>query len=218
VVVAVTAVVGLAGCADTLTGHAVRGSEPAQLDETSLDQVLLPIDELNDIVGAADIAVTAETDEMDDHSSQVSDPACLSAIFPAEQMDYLFTTWTAVRSQVAQDPGEDNQHWAQQVVVLYQSSAEAQSTFEISKSTWQDCAGSTITVRDDQNQYVWHVGDLVDGDLIAQTSIQDAADGWACQLAMSVVSNLTAEVKTCGYRIGDEAVTIARKLITNAAS
>ena len=53
--------------------------------------------------------------------------------------------------------------------------------------------------------------------MITQPSTQNDAEGWACQHALSVVSNLTVEVFACGYSIRDEAATIANDMIANAA-
>ncbi len=40
---------------------------------------------------------------------------------------------------------------------------------------------------------------------------QEDANGWACQHAMSLVSNVTVEAWACGYSIKDEAATIANE-------
>ena len=57
----------------------------------------------------------------------------------------------------------------------------------------------------------------VEDKLITQMSTQEDADGWACQHALSVASNLTVEAWACGYSIRDEAATIADEMIANAA-
>ena len=53
--------------------------------------------------------------------------------------------------------------------------------------------------------------------MITQMTSQEGADGWACQHALSLVSNLTVEVWSCGYSITDEAAQIAGAMIENAA-
>jgi hypothetical protein len=53
--------------------------------------------------------------------------------------------------------------------------------------------------------------------MITQVTTQEDADGWACQHALSVVSNLTVEAWACSYDVGDEAATIADEMIANAA-
>ena len=48
-------------------------------------------------------------------------------------------------------------------------------------------------------------------------STQEDADGWACQHALSVVSNVTVEAWACGYSITEEAATMANDMVENAA-
>ena len=58
---------------------------------------------------------------------------------------------------------------------------------------------------------------MVGDDLITQVTTQEGADGWACQHALSLVSNLTVEAWACGYTITDEAVQIVDAMVANAA-
>jgi hypothetical protein len=148
----------------------------------------------------------------------VSGRDCLDVIFPIEDMDHLFSAWTAVRSQEASEHGGANQHWVLQAAVLYQiESRGAQQPQEL-QVVVAGLRGSPITVTVNDDQYAWDVGGLVnDGDLIAQTSIYDGTHGRACQHAKSVASKAVA-AKACGYRICGHAATIARAMIANAAN
>ncbi|MGD9622489.1 MAG: sensor domain-containing protein [Mycolicibacterium sp.] len=217
---AVIAAVLLSACVSTVTGTATRQSSGnpvnlAPLDEADLDDVLLSIGELNGIVGSTQMKVTSELDEMTDHSAEVSDPECLGAIYGAEEPVYEGTGWTAVRDQVARQPHDDNDHWVEQTVVLYPAAKNAQEFFERSSEIWQSCANDAIVVAD--GDYLWELEDVDVGDtMISQMASQQDADGWACQHALSAVSNVTVEAWACGYRITDEAVQIATAMVENA--
>lgn len=211
----------LSGCVSEVKGTAVRshGSGPLDvppLDEAKLDEILLTVGELNEIVGSTRMEVTSELDEMTDHSAEVSDPDCLGAVYGAEEPVYAGSGWTAMRDQLVREPDEDNDHWVEQTAVLYPSANNAQTFFADSSSTWQDCANSAIAVG--EGDYLWELDDVGVGDtLITQMTTQEGADGWACQHALSVVSNLTVEAWACGYSISDEAAEIADAMIQNAA-
>lgn len=56
-----------------------------------------------------------------------------------------------------------------------------------------------------------------EGDYLWEVTTQEGADGWACQHALSLVSNVTVEAWACGYSITDEAAEIADGMVTNAA-
>jgi hypothetical protein len=213
----------LSGCVSTVSGTAVRAQNAGAIDvpplgESKLDDVMLSIGEINGIVGSTQMKITSELEEMTDHSANISDPDCLGAIYGAEEPVYAGSGWTAMRDQVAREPDEDNDHWVEQTAVLYPSADNAQKFFDDSKSSWEDCAGYSISVDNADSTFLWQIDDVTAADtLITQLTTQEDADGWACQHALSVVSNLTVEAWACGYTISDEAATIANEMVANAA-
>lgn len=204
-----------------MDGTAVRGRPAGPLDvplltESELDGLLLSIGELNGIMGSTQMKVTSELDEMTDHADEVSDPDCLGAVYGAEEPVYAGSGWTAVRDQVAREPNDDNEHWVEQTAVLYPAAENAQGFFDDSTATWRDCANSAIGVGD--GEYMWQLGEVENDDnLITQLTTQEGADGWACQHALSLVSNVTVEAWACGYAVSDEAAEIVTAMVDNAA-
>jgi PknH-like extracellular domain len=221
--IVVTAVVPLVGCVSTVAGTAVRDgyavpTDVPPLDESALDRVMLSADAVNEIMGTKEIEVTSELDEMTDSSDKVSDPDCLGAMFGAEDAVYDGSGWTAVRDLVAREPDEDNDHWVEQTAVLYPEAGHAKRFFGKSKSMWQQCAGSSLAVDDADSSSLWEFGDVTAEDaLITQMATQEDADGWGCQHALAVVSNMTVETWACAYSPTDEAATMAIDIATNAA-
>jgi hypothetical protein len=213
----------LSGCVSTVPGTAVRAQHAAPIDvapltAAKLDDVLVSIGELNGIMGSTRMKVTSEPQEMTDHSGEVSDPDCLGAIYGAEEPVYAGSGWTAMRDQVAREPGEDNEHWVEQTAVLYPSAEKAQKFFDESKSAWQKCSGYSVSVDNADATYLWQIDNVTSEDtLITQTTAQEDANGWACQHAMSLVSNVTVEAWACSYDVKDEAATIANQMVGNAA-
>ncbi|GAT07272.1 uncharacterized protein RMCN_0405 [Mycolicibacterium novocastrense] len=218
VVLATSAV--LAGCVSTVAGIAIRGQavEVRELTAATLDDVLLTIGELNGIMGSTTMKVTSELEEMTDHSDDVSDRECLGAMYGAEGPVYAGSGWTDVRDQVAREPDDDNNHWVEQTAVLYTSAEDAQRFFDKSRAAWEGCANSTVVVGSSGDSYLWELSEVrTDDEMITQVTTQQDADGWACQHALSAASNLTVEAWACSYSIGDEAATIARDMLANAA-
>jgi outer membrane murein-binding lipoprotein Lpp len=219
----IAASVLLSGCVSTVPGSAVRAQHAAPIDvpalsEAKLDDVLLSIGELNGIMGSSQMKVTSELQEMTDHSGEVSDPDCLGAIYGAEEPVYAGSGWTAMRDQVAREPGEDNEHWVEQTAVLYPSAAKAQKFFDDSKSSWEKCSGYSVSVDDADATYLWQIDNVTAEDvLISQMTAQEDAGGWGCQHALSVVSNVTVEAWACSYGVKDEAATMANDMVANAS-
>jgi hypothetical protein len=205
------------GPADTPVASPPTTSAAPPLTEAALDGVLLSIGDLNRIMGSTGMKVTSDVDEMADHSSDMVYKDCLGAIYGAEKPVYAGSGWTAVRDQVAREPGENNAHRVEQTAVLYPSAEQAQSFFHDSQSQWERCARNLLTVNSGESEAFWRLDDVTrENNLITQHSTQTTVDEWACQHALSVVSNLTVEVFACGYSIREEAATVANKMIANA--
>jgi hypothetical protein len=221
--VVIAASVLLSGCVSVVSGTAVRAQHAAPIEVPSLTEakigdVLLSAGELNGIMGSTQMKVTSELEEMTDHSGQVSDPDCLGAIYGAEEPVYAGSGWTTMRDQVVREAGEDNEHWVEQTAVLYPSAEKTQKFFDDSKSTWQKCSGYSVSVDDQDATYLWQIDSVTSEDtLITQMTTQQDAQGWGCQHALSAVSNVIVETWACGYRIKDEAATIANEMVANAA-
>jgi PknH-like extracellular domain len=219
----VAAVTALTGCVSTVSGSAVRNastvpSNVPQLDESALEKVMLPIDEVNDIMGTTDLEVTSDIDDMTDSSDKVSDPDCLGAMFGAEEAVYKGSGWTAVRDIVAREPDEDNDHWIEQTAVIYPQAANANKFFEKSRSIWEKCADSSLAVDTEDTSSLWEFEKVTaGGGLITQVATQQDADGWGCQHALAAASNLTAETWVCAYNLADEAATMAIDIVNNAS-
>lgn len=221
--VVVAAAMALTGCVSTVSGTAVRNantvpSNVPKLDESAVDKVLLPIDEVNAVMGTTELEVTSDIDDMTDSLDKVSDPDCLGAMFGAEDAVYKGSGWTAVRDVVAREPEDDNDHWIEQTVVIYPEASNAKRFFEKSRSSWEKCAGSSLAVDTEGTSSLWEFDEVIAGDgLITQMATQEDADGWGCQHALAAASNLTAETWACGYVLADEAATMAIDIVNNAS-
>lgn len=217
------AMVLLTGCTDVVTGVAERAANEAPDDvpplrESQLKGVLLSVDELNDIVGSDTMELVSDVDELQDNSDVVSDPDCLGAVYGAEKEVYG-TGWEAVRDQVIREPGDDNQYWSEQTVVLYPSADEAGAFVEESEPTWSDCSGSAVAVTDSDGGYTWEIGDsATDGDLLTQIVTQEDADGWDCQHTLTSVSNVVVETMACAFGVKNQGATMSAAIVDNIVS
>lgn len=215
----------LSGCVSTVSGTALRGqaagptpTDVPQLEESDLDRVLLSAGEVNGVMGATGIRVTASSQSMSDNSDGVSDVDCLGAIYGAEELVYDGSGWTAVRDEVLQEPMTDNAHWVEQIAVLYPSAEKAKAFVETSRTSWEKCGGTSIDIDNSDVHSTWKIDTAnVSGDILTQQSTQRYAGGWGCQHALTSVSNVVVEAWACSNSINDEAQSIASEMVTNAA-
>ena len=216
----------LSGCVATVGGTAVQahGVGPTSVDvprleKSDLDRVLLTVGAINGIMDATGIRQAASSEAMSDNSDAVSDMDCLGAIYGAEAKVYKGSDWTAVRDQVLQEPTTDNEHWVEQIAVLFPSADQAQKFVEQSSSTFQKCGGSSIDIDHDEVHSTWGIGDAdVSGEILTQSAEQRDAGGWGCQHALAGTSNLVIEAWACSNSIKDEAERMATEMLKNAAT
>ncbi|MCI4675245.1 sensor domain-containing protein [Mycolicibacterium litorale] len=215
----------LSGCVSTVGGSAVQahggGSTRAggpKLEKSDLEHVLLTAGAVNGIMDATGIRQTRTSEEMSDNSDAVSDIDCLGAIYGAEEKVYKGSDWTAVRDEVLQEPVSDNDHWVEQIAVLFPSPDKAQKFVEESRTTWKKCEGSSIDIDNDEVHSTWDIGDAdTAGEILTQSAEQRDAGGWGCQHALGTASHLVVEAWACSNSIGDEAGSIATEMLRNAA-
>lgn len=215
----------LSGCVSTVAGTAVGAGKAAPtppdvptLEKSDLGRVLLSVGAINGVMDATGIRVTASSEDMSDNSDVVSDIDCLGAIYGAEEMIYQGSGWTAVRDEVLQEPVSSNDHWVEQIAVLYPSAQKAQKFVDDSRTIWQHCAGSSIDMDNGSVTSTWDIKDAdVSGAVLTQTSTQRHAGGWGCQHALTNASNLVVEAWACSDSIGDEAHAIVSEMLKNAA-
>jgi hypothetical protein len=208
------------GCSSTVSGNAVRDPRVVPVDvpvlrESQLDDVMLSLDELADVVGAAELETLVDDEVMSDNLDVASDPDCLGAVMGAEESVYAGSGWTAVRDQVVGDSNDE--HWIEQTAVLFPSDTEASRFYDQSASAWEECAGYSVTIEDTDLSYVWGIGDLsADDDMLVQVTTEEESPDWMCQHALSAASNLIVETWACTYGGSDGAVDIAERMLDNA--
>lgn len=215
----------LSGCVSTVAGTAVRGqsagpipTDMPQLTKSDLGRVLLSVGAVNGVMDATAMRVSASSEDMSDNSDRVSDLDCLGAVYGAEELVYHGSDWTAVRDEVLQEPSTDNDHWVEQVAVLYPSTEKARKFFDTSKAMLKRCGGTSIDVDNSESTSTWNVDEAdVSGTVLTQTSTQRNADGWGCQHALTTAANLVTEAWACSYQITDEAKTLVTEMLKNAA-
>lgn len=219
--IAIGVCVLLTGCESSVAGSAVRAprSGPDAADvplikESAMDGFLLSIGELKKIVGSTKMAVTGTLDQMGDHSGNVSDKKCLGSMYGAENQVYSGSGFKAVIDKIASEP---DQHFVEQITVLFPSVEKAQDFLDKAQKAWDSCAHTTVETEEGDSAYGWDVGAVATNDtLITQTITQKGAGGWACQHGLGVVSNLVVETFACGNDISNEGETVAKGIIAKA--
>jgi serine/threonine kinase PknH len=129
---------------------------------------------------------------------------------------YAGSGWSAVRLKVMQqghEGGDPNDILAFRAVVAFPSTERAHAFLNTSTDKWKGCVRQSVTITAGADQSRWDFADVAVGDsTIVQMVTQEGANGYACQHALSTVSNVVIEARTCGYHISNQATQIADKM------
>ena len=159
-----------------MDGSAVRAEVPSPqvqslLDARDLDRILLGDDELNEFMSSTEIEVTKEPPPDDRRSASVSEPACLGAVYTAEEPIYKDTGYTAVHTRLAREPDEYG-FTVEQTGVILPSVEAAEKFVDDSAQAWSDCAAMELSVTDGQEWHDWDLQDVVRDRGNRQSTIQ----------------------------------------------
>ena len=218
--------IALAGCVQTTGGVPVKGTAGGTsaraakpLAEPALDQILLSVNDVSAIIGGTGLQVSNSSEDLGDSTDIVDNPDCVGAMFAAERHAYDGTDWKALRDQVIREPGDQKSNWAEQSVVLFGSAAKAGKVFQRARERWKTCASTSLTTSDDSDGgYRWDFGKVGEPSDTVTTidMVQQDSDGWTCQHAMGLVSNVVVEGIACGHGVTDQGQRIVTAIVQNA--
>jgi serine/threonine kinase PknH len=195
--------------------------KPPTVTAAQLNSILLTAARINTIMGASHMQAGDVLQKMAEESASVSPANCIGALYTGESVTYAGSGWSGVSSQTLQqssDPNTDVGHFfVNQTAVNFSSADQAQAFLKTSANNWRSCAGQPVTVTIENNPSHWSLRDVTETNTkIVQFSTQDSGNGWGCQHALSVVSNLVVEANACSLQINDQASQIADEMIANA--
>jgi hypothetical protein len=158
---------GSSGDHDSHTSGAPTG--PPLVVEPALPGLLLSPAEVDTAVGASDLAVTGDANDMSDSGASVSRQECLAILRPGQARAYLNSGWSAFRSQQLSDP--QRSRWVAQSVVLFPTAEQAAVFFTASSTNWRRCDGSFVnTLSGGRENY--DVGPIAETNGVLSTTIR----------------------------------------------
>ncbi len=209
-------IIGLGQAATTATTHPNTNSTPTVAADR-LDSILVSVQDVNTLMGASNMQSNGGINHGLGSPETLSNPDCLGALFIAQQPVYESSGYVAVSVENLREPENPYAHLVEQAAVSFPSADMALAFLNNSAAKWRACAGQTITQTVNGQPIRWAVGNLA-GDVPTITLLhtQEGAGGWACQRALTAVSNLVLDVNACAQKISDQARQIADKMAAKA--
>ncbi|BBZ32825.1 sensor domain-containing protein [Mycolicibacterium confluentis] len=211
---AIACIVGVllsAGCSRTLSGTPQFESSGAA---GSIEDMLLPEDEVNDLIGTSGMEIVETVEELTDNSMYASELECLGSLYHSEETVYDGSDVKGVADQIITEPDDVGDYWVEQTVVRLSSAGAVDDFVNQTKLDWSNCIGKDIVIDDDEGAATWRFeGVTIDGASIAQTARNVGGDDWQCRHVMRSVADVVIEASVCGETVQEGAAeTLAERI------
>ncbi|OBA60929.1 serine/threonine protein kinase [Mycobacterium sp. 1100029.7] len=186
----------------------------ANVTPAQLDSLLVPVEQINTIVGTTGIVVDHNKAEMTDPSQTgtVSDPGCLGALIGFQAPIYQNSGYTGTLAQLLTKPNSKPEYVVVQGTVTFPSAAQAQSFVTAQAPQWQSCAGRTVTQTSGPTTFEWTFGALSGNAPNIALQHTMANSPVVCQHVISAVSNVVFDVNVCAPGTINQARQIANMM------
>ncbi|MEW5810091.1 MAG: sensor domain-containing protein [Actinomycetota bacterium] len=204
---AVAAAILVTGCGGGVEGTAV----PAP--SGGLDSVLLGDVELDELLRTSGFHSDPDGEEFTDELTKgTKPPGCVHTIGVAEHSIYRDAGPTAVLTRSSQSPAGS----VDQSVVVVRSAKDAARIVDVSKLSWDVCAGvPVITGGGSPATWKGEPVEVSDG-VASQRTTRSDRPGEQCQHAIGAAVATVVEAMVCGPGVTNEAYTAVAKMARNA--
>ncbi len=193
---------------------------PPTVSLSALPGLLLDVGTINGIEGATDIALEPDPDNSRTFIGVENDrPDCGGIQAPALDPVLQGSGWIGVRTQLLADPNR-NQHLITNAVIDYPTAKAANDFAAKEAQAWAMCSGATLhSTSRHEPPSIWSVGTVTNrGGMLSVINIEEGAQGWACQRALTVHNNIVIDTRSCGENRADQATTTAARMAERVAT
>jgi hypothetical protein len=235
---AAAAMVGLtSACATTVTGtpkaekpqsgsQSATTSAPAPMPSTpaaptvgsvaeqDLEGLLLPVEDIQTVMEAPDIAVDKTYAEMPPSTVGYIPEDCASAAYNTMEAGYRESGFTATRGVVLQEPASAPQllHVVDQGVVAFPDADAAAAYVNKTVEQWGHCAKSPFAAQRAEAVEHWNFGDVSGVNGINSIPKTTEGSDWTCSHALTSKANVVIDVSACGFSVGDRASDVVNRI------
>lgn len=179
-----------------------------------LDSILVPVEQVNTLVGTTGIVVDHNKTQMTDagQGNTLSDDTCLGALIGFQAPTYQNSGYTGVLAQLLQKPHSTPAYVVTQGVVVFPSAAHAQAFVSAQAPQWRTCAGKSVTQVNGKTTFEWTFGPISGNPPNIALQHTLANDPLVCQHVLSAVSNVVLDVNVCAPGTINQARLIANMM------
>lgn len=216
--VAIATIIAFVASTTTPAEHTTSPTPIPTVAPERLDAVLLTAQEINTVMGST----TLEHSEAIVHvmyatATDLSNPDCLGALYPAEEAVYHGTGYLATSIELLVDPTDQyEQRHVVQTATVFPSTDVARAFVNTSAPKWKACSGQTVSITI-VNRSQFTFGEVVGSPPhVTQSYTMEGTVSYTCQRVLRAVSNLVIDGTVCGNHISNEANQIADQIAAKA--
>ncbi|WP_055402808.1 MULTISPECIES: serine/threonine-protein kinase PknH/PknJ [unclassified Mycobacterium] len=198
----------------TSTASAVTTSTAPIVGPAQLDSLLLPVDQVNVLIGTTGIVVDHSVTEMTDPGpdNTLSDEKCLGALMGFQTRTYKSSGYTATLAQLMKKPQSKPAYVVVQGAVIFATADQARKFVTDQWPQWRDCGGKTVTQPADKAPLEWTFGQISGNPPNIALQHTLANSPVVCQHVLSAVSNVVLDVNACAPGIINQGRQIANQM------
>jgi serine/threonine kinase PknH len=179
-------------------------TRPAPVQPGRLDSLLLGAADVGTIVGAPNLEIANQTQQMRQPVGNLSNLDCLGAFDPI--MDSVYRTAVLPGSAASSCTRGNNAFRVYEAPVSFPNAEKAHAFVATSADKWKGCADQAVTMATQGKTYTWTFGELTGAaPKIRQPRPEANGSGRGCQHALSAVSDVVIDVQACATNIADQA-------------
>jgi serine/threonine-protein kinase len=192
--------------------NAPSPSAPPAVAANTLAGLLLPAEQIAEIVGAAHMGKgTGVSALIPDNKREIVEADCVSAWNAGQHSVYAGTGETGAYSETLRADEKPLRHTADQAVVAYPTAEAAGKVVANQFAQWTACSGRTVTSTPPppRTPRLFTFGPVTNtGGILSmtQTSVDNAI--WGCQRALAARSNVVIDIRACRTDTTNQAVDI----------
>jgi PknH-like protein len=179
---------------------------------------LLPAEDMRRILGASDLVVTKEYKQPTKAFTSPGSPrSCVGAVDSALKEEYSDSNFKMRYGRELAQGRAMVEHSVDESVIEFETPHRAADFVDTTKSTWQGCAHTALTLTNGGSTRQYKFGDFADGKDTGNvaTIALKAPHGSPpvdCSHAVAAKSNVVVDVEVCGSEAHNEALTIVNKI------
>lgn len=205
------------GCTATVTGTPTASN--SRSSERGLAALVPTPEEVAEILQTPPLVVDRTYEQLTSWDISIDDPKCMSAIANTVVETYEGAGHVDVYGMVLHEADvEDPTYDIDPAAVEFSNAEAAQAYVDRIASDWRACADASVSYTQNGQTRQWQVHSPEEQDGVWATVSYEQPNDWACSRAVGAISNIVADVRSCGFGMDEGSAEVAQDILSRVAT